>query len=168
MVKYTGRGLVVKRPGVLSKVQMLTLVLGVGVFSLLPTNSRGMCVLESSRFWLHLGEKKTDKEKSHKGIWWSECPGSIPGINSGRPRDTRDVWADLCGNSNSRGRMSAGQTGHMTGQMEHFHGTDGTHTRGCPAKVLYVYWFFSFPIHQLPRNFRASRNGNSDLCVFFV
>ena len=36
MVNYTGRGLVVKRPGVLSKVQMLTLVLGVGVFSLLP------------------------------------------------------------------------------------------------------------------------------------
>ena len=31
VVKYTGRGLVVKRPGVLSKVQM-TLVLGVGVF----------------------------------------------------------------------------------------------------------------------------------------
>ena len=36
VVKYTGRGLVVKRPGVLSKVQLLTLVLGVGVFSLLP------------------------------------------------------------------------------------------------------------------------------------
>ena len=36
MVKYTGRGLVVKRLGVLSKVQMLNLVLGVGVFSLLP------------------------------------------------------------------------------------------------------------------------------------
>ena len=36
MVKYIGRGLVVKRPGALSKVQMLTLVLGVGVFSLLP------------------------------------------------------------------------------------------------------------------------------------
>ena len=36
MVEYTGRGLVVKRPGVLSKVQMLNLVLGVGVFSLLP------------------------------------------------------------------------------------------------------------------------------------
>ena len=30
MVNYTGRGLVVKRPGVLSKVQMLNLVLGVG------------------------------------------------------------------------------------------------------------------------------------------
>ena len=36
MVKCTGRGLVVKRPVVLSKVQMLNLVLGVGVFSLLP------------------------------------------------------------------------------------------------------------------------------------
>ena len=35
MVNYTGRGLIVKRPGVLSKVQMLNLVLGVGVFSLL-------------------------------------------------------------------------------------------------------------------------------------
>ena len=37
MVKSTGRGLVVKRPGVLSKVQILTLVLGVRVFSPLPT-----------------------------------------------------------------------------------------------------------------------------------
>ena len=35
VVKCTGRGLVVKRPGVLSKVQMLNFVLGVGVFSLL-------------------------------------------------------------------------------------------------------------------------------------
>ena len=36
MVKYIGRGLVVKRLGVLTKVQMLNLALGVGVFSLLP------------------------------------------------------------------------------------------------------------------------------------
>ena len=90
-------------------------------------------------------EGQTDKEKSHKGIWWWECPGSVPGINSGRPRDTRDVWADLCGNSHSRGRMSAGQTGQMTGQMGHVHGTDGTQTRGCPAKILYVCWFFMPP-----------------------
>ena len=40
VVKYTGRGLVVKRPGVLSKVQMLNLVLGVGVFSLLPKSGK--------------------------------------------------------------------------------------------------------------------------------
>ena len=32
MVKCTGRGLVVMQPGVLSKVQMLNLVLGVGSF----------------------------------------------------------------------------------------------------------------------------------------
>ena len=43
MVKYTGKGLVAKRPGVLSKVQMLTLVLGVRVFSLLPTCSGVWC-----------------------------------------------------------------------------------------------------------------------------
>ena len=43
MVKCTGRGLVVKRPGVLSKVQMLNLVLGVGVFSPLPIKTRPLC-----------------------------------------------------------------------------------------------------------------------------
>ena len=85
-----------------------------------------------------LRSEQTDKEKSHKGIWWWECPGSVPGINSGHPTDTRDVWADLCGNSHSRGRMSAGQTGQMMGQMGHVHGTDRTLTRGCPAKILYV------------------------------
>ena len=89
--------------------------------------------------------KKPIKEKSHKGIWWWECPGSFPGINSGRPRDTRDAWADLCGNSHSRGRMSAGQTGQMTGQMGHVHGTDG-----CPAKILHVFFFLSFPIFGAP------------------
>ena len=36
--KVHREGFVVKRPGVLSKVQMLDLVLGVGVFSLLPIN----------------------------------------------------------------------------------------------------------------------------------
>ena len=36
VVKYTGRGLVLKRPGVLSRVQTLDLVLRVGVFSPLP------------------------------------------------------------------------------------------------------------------------------------
>ena len=40
MVGCTGRCLVVKRPGVLSKVQMQNLVLGVGVFSLLPKTTR--------------------------------------------------------------------------------------------------------------------------------
>ena len=38
-------------------------------------------------------EKKTDKEKSHKGIWRWGCPGGVPGTNSGRPRDTWNIWA---------------------------------------------------------------------------
>ena len=42
---------------------------------------------------LKYGEKKTNKEKSHKGIWRSGCPGGVPGTNSGRPRDTWDIWA---------------------------------------------------------------------------
>ena len=47
--------------------------------------------------------------------------------------------------------MSPGQTGHITGQMGRVPGTDGTHTRGCPAKILYVYWFFLSPIYGLVR-----------------
>ena len=49
MVKYTGRGLVVKRPGVLSKVQMLTLVLGVGVFS--PSSNKSPPKVYLGCFW---------------------------------------------------------------------------------------------------------------------
>ena len=41
--------------------------------------------------------------------------------------------------------MSPGQMGHITRQMGRVPGTDGTHTRGSPAKILYVYWFVFFP-----------------------
>ena len=84
---------------------------------------------------LKYGEQKTEKEKLHKGIWRWECPGSVPGINSGRPRDTRDVWAgfyveiqiqwpecprDRLGRMSAdrwrdRWDMSTGQTGHKPG-----------------------------------------------------
>ena len=40
--------------------------------------------------------------------------------------------------------MSPGQTGHITGQKGRVPGTDGTHTRGCPAKILCVYWFIIY------------------------
>ena len=72
-------------------------------------------------------------------------PRERPGDQFGTSQETRDVWADLCGNSRSRCRMSAGQTGQMTGQMGHVQGTDGTQTRGCSAKILYVYCFFLSP-----------------------
>ena len=55
--------------------------------------------------------------------------------------------------------MSPGQTGHITGQMGRVPGTDGTHTRGCPAKILYVYWFSSFPNQGLQAHVCAG-------CVF--
>ena len=47
--------------------------------------------------------------------------------------------------------MSAGQTGHMKGQMGYVHGTDVTHTKTCPAKIIYVYCFFCFFPHSLGR-----------------
>ena len=75
-------------------------------------------------------------------------PGKVPGINSGRPRDTRDVWADLCGNSHSSDRMSAGQTGQMAGQMGHVQGT----------KFVMFIGFISFPISGLKNNHTKSTN----------
>ena len=47
--------------------------------------------------------------------------------------------------------MSPGQTGHITGQMGRVPGTDGTHTRGCPAKIFMFIGFFFFPHLQPPR-----------------
>ena len=52
--------------------------------------------------------------------------------------------------------MSPGQTGHITGQMGRVPGTDGMHTRGCPAKILYVYWFFSFPMNLVVKKTKVS------------
>ena len=57
--------------------------------------------------------------------------------------------------------MSPGQTGHITGQMGRVPGTDGTHTRGCPAKILYVYWCFSFPKEGVSGSEIAARNRKS-------
>ena len=56
--------------------------------------------------------------------------------------------------------MSPGQTGHITEQMGRVPGTDGTHTRGCPAKILYVYWFFSSPHTKPLTNSAAKKKGS--------
>ena len=92
------------------------------------------------------GEKKTDKEKSHKGIWRSGCPGGVPGTNSGRPRDTWDIWAWFMCKSVLKGQNVPGT----------YHGTDGT----CPRdrrdahqgvsllNSLCLLVFVSFPISR--------------------
>ena len=61
------------------------------------------------------------------------------GTSQGHPGTFGPIF---CG----RARISAGHTGHMTGQMGHVHWIDGTHAKGCPAKILYVYCFLSFPM----------------------
>ena len=92
--------------------------------------------------------KKTDKENQIKrnlvvGMP-RERPGDKFGTSQGHPgRLGRFMCKFAFKGQNAR---SAGQTGQTTGQMGHVQGTDGTQTRGDPAKILYVYWFFSFPI----------------------
>ena len=69
-----------------------------------------------------------------------ERPGDKFGTSQGQPgRLGRFMWKFTFKGQNVRGTRLTGQ---MTGQMGHVHGTDGTQTRGCPAKILYVYWFF--------------------------
>ena len=81
--------------------------------------------------------KKTDKEKSHKGIWRSDAPETSQGqIREECPRDRRDISRD-------RWDVSPGQTGRTPGGG------------GGPAKILYVYWFFSFPIRARIIFFRS-------------
>ena len=81
MVKYTGRGLVVKRPGVLSKVQILTLVLGVGVFSLFQIwaskSKRNATHIRTDNAELHVAWRGTTKG-------WSLGHGSKSGLESHR------------------------------------------------------------------------------------
>ena len=82
MVKCTGRGLVVKRPGVLSKVLMLNLVLGVGVFSLLPINlgfGEPMFCTLGSRGFRHCRAFRYFLESSNRPpcLWLSELSSSF-------------------------------------------------------------------------------------------
>ena len=74
-------------------------------------------IREITKLW----REKTDKEKSHKGIWRSGCPRGVPGTNSGRPRDTWDIWAWFMCKSILKGH-------HVPGTDGTYHGTDGT----CP------------------------------------
>ena len=90
-------------------------------------------------------ERKKPIKKNHIRNLAVGCPEGVPGTNSGRPRDTWDIWAWFMCKSILKGQNVPGTDGT-------YHGTDGTCPRdrrdahqGCPAKILYVYWFFSFP-----------------------
>ena len=66
-----------------------------------------------------------------------DAPEASQGQTRDAPGTPGTFGPDLCLNQCYRDRMSPGQTGHITGQMGRVPGTDGTHTRGCPAKILY-------------------------------
>ena len=89
VVKYTGRGLVVKRPGVLSKDQMLNLVLGVGVFSLLPLWGPGISKITACFCQSSTAEKGLLEEMSVQGNICQNHPfGNHPLAN---PETTRKI-----------------------------------------------------------------------------
>ena len=79
MLKCAGWGLVVKRPGVLSKVQILNLVLGVGVFSLLPILGAfpGTLVLTKGyRVGSELLGIRQEKRSTNPNLWfWMSSSG---------------------------------------------------------------------------------------------
>ena len=72
MVKCTGSGLVAKRPGVLSKGQMLNLVLGVGVFCLLPIKIDTNHGLKNAKT-----DPKNDPKRVRKDLLWSAANGGL-------------------------------------------------------------------------------------------
>ena len=112
--------------------------------------------------WLQLGAKNW-KGKSHKGIWWLECPGSVPGINSGRPRDNPGRLGRLIWKSQFKGQNVHGTDGT-------YHGTDGTcppgqtgfTPGGVPPKFFNFHCFFLSPINVLRFRQKASTTCGPD------
>ena len=106
----------------------------------------GFDIRKGTRNRHHYGEKKKPIKKNHiKEFGGRDAPEASQGQTRDVPGTPGTFGPDLCLHQYQRARMSPGQTGHITGQMGLVPGTDGTHTRECPAKILYVYWFFSFP-----------------------
>ena len=78
-------------------------------------------------------------------------PRERPGDKLGTSRDTRDVWADLWKFTLKGQNVRGGQTGQMTGQMGHVHGTDGTHTHQGVSRQnsLFLLVFAISPLQAL-------------------
>ena len=106
-------------------------------------------LLPETRFWLFSMERKKPIKKSHIKEFGGRMP---PEASQGQTRDVpgthSDIWARLMCKSILNGQNVPGTDGTYHGTDGTCPWTDGTHTRGCPAKILYVYWFFSFPIFR--------------------
>ena len=103
--------------------------------------------------WFFSEKEKTNKQRTHKGIWWSVCLGSVcvcvcvcvcvrDGLGA-NPRTSGMSLPHLRVILHRLGRMSAGQTGHFFGtDTGPVHGMVAVQKWGCPAEFLYVYWVF--------------------------
>ena len=92
-------------------------------------------------------EKKNDKQRTQKGIWWSVCLRSATGTvggellgHAGRPRlISVQFHIDWTQRPRDRRDVCTGQTGHV-------HGMVAIQKRRWPTKLLSAYWLFLFPI----------------------
>ena len=99
-------------------------------------------------------ENKTDKEMSHKGIWWSECPGKF-GTSQGHPgRLGRFMWKFTFKGQNVRGTDGTDD------------GTDGTcpqdrwdTNQGVPPKFLCLLVFFLSRVWAPWKRAKRAENG---------
>ena len=93
-----------------------------------------------------LGGEKADKKNHIKEFGGRNAPeasqGKIRDV-PGAPGTLGPIYVEI---PSREGRMSAGQTGHTTGQMGHFHGTDGTHTPGGVPPKFFMFIVFFFPL----------------------
>ena len=117
-------------------------------------HTSGVCLHEGKNFRTKIGQLFEFSEFTSLGCLWrekkpkkrnhvKEFGGWMP---RRRPRDTWDIWAWFVCKSILKGQNVPGSDGTYHGtDHRRVPGTDGTHTRGCPAKILYVYWFLSFP-----------------------
>ena len=93
----------------------------------LPLSSLGPFSISISIFFFHFRlwpfsmPYQPGRIPTYQGIWRSGCPGGVSGTNSGRPRDTWDIWAWFMCKSILKGQNVPGTDGT-------YHGTDGT----CP------------------------------------
>ena len=83
---------------------------------------------EIKRVW----REKTDKEKSHKGIWRSGCPGGVPGTKEFGGRDAPEAsqgqTRDVPGTPGTFGPALCVRGQNVPGTDGTYYGTDGT----CP------------------------------------
>ena len=113
-----------------------------GVISLLFFGNLSRCCRQSGEGSM---ENKKDQENHIKEFGSRNAPEASQ-KNSGRPRGHPGRLGRFMWKFQFKGQNVRRTDGTYDGTDGTYDGTyDGTHTRGCPVKIICVYWVFSFP-----------------------